>query len=65
VLVNGTDRVVVPAGATTFAMAKVPQDGVYGIAILTQPAGQTCTIANGGGTMGATDINNVAISCNP
>ena len=63
VVVNGTDRVVIPAGATSFAMAKVPQDGAYGIAILSKPANQTCTIANGTGTMGANDINNVAITC--
>ena len=44
-------------------MAKVPQDGVYGLAILTQPAGQTCTIANASGIMGAAAISNVAITC--
>lgn len=65
VLVNGSDRVAVAAGATSFAMAKVPQDGVYGVAILTQPAGQTCTIANGTGKMGAADINNLAVTCTP
>ncbi|MBQ5948527.1 hypothetical protein [Massilia sp. ST3] len=65
VLVNGADKVTIPAGATSFAMAKVPQDGVYGIAILTQPAGQTCTIANASGTMGAAAINNVAVTCTP
>ena len=63
VVVNGTDRVTIPAGATSFAMAKVPQDGVYGLAILTQPAGQTCTIANASGIMGAAAISNVAITC--
>jgi len=65
VLVNGSDRVAVAAGATSFAMAKVPQDGVYGVAILTQPAGQTCTIANGTGKMGAAGINNLAVTCTP
>lgn len=65
VLVNGPDRVDVAAGATTFAMAKVPQDGVYGIAILQQPNGQTCTIANGTGKMGAAAVNNVAVTCTP
>jgi hypothetical protein len=65
VLVNGSDRVTVAAGATSFAMAKVPQDGVYGVTILTQPAGQTCTIANGTGKMGAADINNLAVTCTP
>jgi len=63
VLVNGSDRVEVPAGATSFSMARVSEDANYGVVILTQPANQTCTVANGIGTMGANDVNNVAISC--
>ena len=63
VLVNGSDRVPVAAGATTFAMAKVNEDAPYGIAILTQPDNQTCTVANGSGVMGANDVANVAVTC--
>ncbi len=65
VLVNGADRVPVTPGATSFTMAKVNQDAPYGIAILTQPDNQTCTVANGTGTMGAGDVTNVAVSCGP
>lgn len=65
VLVNGSDRVTVPAGATTFAMARVAQDAPYGVSILTNPAGQSCTIANGVGTMGPADVNNVTVTCAP
>lgn len=65
VLVNGADRVAVPAGATSFAMAKVNEDAPYGIIILTQPDNQTCTLANGTGTMGANDVTNVAVTCGP
>lgn len=65
VLVNGSDRVTVPAGATTFAMARVAQDAPYGVSILTNPAGQGCTIANGVGTMGPADVNNVTVTCAP
>ena len=65
VLVNGSDRVPVPAGATTFSMARVAQDAPYGVSILANPAGQSCTIANGVGTMGAADMNNVTITCAP
>jgi hypothetical protein len=65
VLVNGSDRQEVPAGATKQLMAKVPEDAPYGVAILTQPANQTCTVANGSGTMGATDlIDKVVVTCN-
>lgn len=65
VLVNGSDRVPVAAGATSFTMAKVNEDAPYGIAILTQPDNQTCTVANGTGTVGQADITNVTVSCGP
>lgn len=65
VLINGSDRQTIPAGATTFAMARVAQDARYGISILANPAGQSCTIANGIGTMGAADVNNVVVTCAP
>jgi hypothetical protein len=65
VLVNGADRVPVSAGATSFAMAQVNEDAPYGVAVLTQPDNQTCTVANGSGIMGANDVLNVAVSCGP
>ena len=65
VLINGADRVIVPAGATTFTMARVAQDAPYGVSILTNPANQSCTVANGVGTMGAADVNNVTVTCAP
>ena len=65
-LVNGSDRVVVAAGATEFTLAQVAEDAAYGVAVLKQPGnGQTCSVANGSGTMGKTDITNVAITCAP
>ena len=63
VLVNGADRVPVAAGATTFRMADVDEDAPYGIAVLTQPDNQTCTVANGTGVMGATDVTTAAVTC--
>ena len=65
VLVNGSDRVAVAAGATSFTMAKVNEDAPYGIAILTQPDNQTCTVANGTGTVGQADVTNVTVTCGP
>lgn len=65
VVVNGSDKVPVPAGSTTFAMAKVGEDVPYGITILTQPAGLACSVARGVGTMSTADVNNVQLSCVP
>lgn len=63
VLVNGNNRVEVPAGATSFAMADVPEDSPYGITVLQQPADRNCTVANGTGTMLKADIANVQVNC--
>lgn len=64
-LVNGTDRVTVAPGATSFAMARINEDAPYAVGVLTQPANQTCTVANGAGTMGASDVTNIAVTCGP
>ena len=64
-LVNGSDNVKVAAGATSFKMADVPEDSPYGVTVLTQPAGQTCTVANGSGIVGPAAVTNVAITCTP
>jgi hypothetical protein len=73
ILVNGSDQVqVAPAasgGDVGFAMAPVSQGYPYGITVLKQPSGKTCTITRGIGTMGTIDItpeldvtNNTAIA---
>lgn len=64
-LVNGSDKVTVAPGATSFAMAKINEDAPYTVAVLTQPANQTCTVANGSGTMGANDVTNITVTCGP
>lgn len=64
VLVNGPDRVAVPAGATSFKLSKVGDGSPYGVTVLVQPAPQNCTVSNGTGTMGAADVNNIQVSCN-
>ncbi len=78
VLINGPDRKVIPANATSFTMTNVTTDATgkvtattgkvgfnapYGITVLTQPTGQTCTVANGTATMGAGAVNNVVVTC--
>lgn len=63
VVVNGTTSIAVPADNASFLLGSVGEDQPYGYAVLTQPAGRICSIANGSGTMGTTPISNVAISC--
>lgn len=64
VLINGANRVSVPANATSFQMNKVGDGSPYGVTVLTQPSNQTCTVANGTATMGAADVTNIQVSCN-
>ena len=70
VLINGSDKQTIPAGTTTWPMAPVNQDGAYGVTVLTQPTGQTCTVSggssgNGSGIMGETEATTVTVTCNP
>lgn len=65
VVVNGSDKVTIHPGDTTFQMAKVAEEAPYGLTILSQPAGLSCNIANGVGKMGTTDIGNVQVNCVP
>lgn len=63
VVVNGSTQIPVPADNSSFPLGKIGEDQPYGFAVLTQPAGRICSIANGSGTMGSADISNVAITC--
>jgi hypothetical protein len=69
VLVNGSDRKDVTATGGTavpVSFAEIPEDGPYGITILTQPDTQTCTIAGGSGTMTATGPGTApVVTCGP
>jgi hypothetical protein len=66
VLVNGSDRKPVSAGTSSVTMAQVPEDGPYGVTILTQPDTQTCTVSGGSGTMAASGPNTTpAVTCGP
>ena len=63
-LVNGTDTLEVTAAKTEFTMlATIPYGTVYGVTVLTQPAGQTCTVANGTDVMGDAPRNNIVVTC--
>ena len=64
VLVNGTDQATVTTANVNFTMpAPVPDGTVYGVTVLTQPAGQKCTVANGTDVMGEAPRNNIVVTC--
>jgi hypothetical protein len=62
---NGGDNLS-PTGNGNFTFATpVASGSVYKVTVLTEPINptQTCTIANGGGTVGSSNVTNVQISC--
>jgi hypothetical protein len=64
VLANGSDTVTVDAGATTFAFpAPIATGSSYTVTVQTQPAGLACAVTKGTGTMPASNVNTVAITC--
>jgi uncharacterized repeat protein (TIGR03803 family) len=60
---NGDDNHTITAnGSFTFDI-KIAHGSTYSVTVLTQPSGQTCTVAHGSGTIGAANVTNVAVTC--
>jgi hypothetical protein len=64
VLANGGETLAVQTNATTFTLpTPVISGGTYAMTVQTQPAGQTCTITNGSGTVRTANVANVVVAC--
>ena len=62
---GGAQTLAIPAnGGFTFPTA-LATGSSYAVTVATQPSGpsQTCSIANGSGQVGASDVTNVAVTC--
>ncbi len=62
---NGGDDLPISAnGAFSFA-SPIASGTAYNVTVKTQPSGpsQSCTVANGAGTIGSADVTNVAVTC--
>jgi uncharacterized repeat protein (TIGR03803 family) len=63
VLNNASDPTLVKGnGAFSFA-TRVPYHGGYSVTVLTQPAGQTCTVTSGSGTVSGANVTSVQVTC--
>jgi hypothetical protein len=60
---NGMDPVTFSSNGAVTVSASIATLAAYNITVATQPVGQTCSVANGVGVMGVTNISNVAVSC--
>ena len=68
VLTNGsTGGTVTPdKDATSYVFSlPVAYNQTYGVTVLTQPAGLTCSVANPTNTMGDANVTNINVSCVP
>jgi len=60
---NGGDNLSDSAiGGFTFATS-LAAGSAYDVTVQSSPAGQTCSVANGSGTVGSASITNVAVTC--
>ena len=61
---NGSDALTVSANSTFTFGAAVAAGGSYDVSVAHDPAGETCTVSNGSGTVAASAITSVFVSCN-
>ena len=63
-LANGADNVSPAANATSFVFPTALATGVnYSVTVTTQPNGLTCSVTNGSGTVGSSNVTNVQVTC--
>jgi hypothetical protein len=64
VLASNNASVTVSAGSTSFAFANGLTSGTaYAVTVQGSPNGQTCSVANGSGTIGTANVSNVVVTC--
>jgi hypothetical protein len=60
----GSQTVSVSAGASSYVFPTAEPTGTaYTVSVQTQPTGQTCTVSNPSGTVGASNVTNANVSC--
>ncbi len=62
---NGSDHVTVSANGIFTFPTQLASGAPYAVSVGTQPAHQTCTVTNGTGTVGTTNVTNVTVPCSP
>ena len=62
---NGTDNLTVTTNGPFSFATTIAGDGAFDVTVLTQPAGQTCAVANGSGLVdtGSDSVSSVAVTC--
>jgi hypothetical protein len=64
VLADGSTALSVPTNATSFTLpTKVAFGSSYAVVVKTQPTGLACVVSSGSGTMPASAVTNVSVTC--
>ena len=60
---NGGDDLTLTANGSFAFATRLAGGAAYNVTVRTNPSGQTCSVANGAGTIAAADVTNVAVTC--
>ena len=60
---NGSDSLSISSDGAFVFGTPIAHGGSYAVTVTTQPAGQTCSVTSGSGTIDAANVTNVSISC--
>jgi uncharacterized repeat protein (TIGR03803 family) len=63
--VDGSTQAVASGAKEVVLGASLPAGTAYTVRVATQPSAESCTVANGTGTMPASAVTDVAVSCSP
>jgi N-acetylneuraminic acid mutarotase len=62
---NGADTLTIPTNNTYNFSTPVASGSAYDVTVLTQPAGETCAVSNGTGTVGGANVTGIDVICTP
>jgi hypothetical protein len=60
---NGSESLPLAANGVFTFSTQLNDGAAYAVTVGTQPAGQTCSVANGSGTIAGANVTNVAVTC--
>ncbi len=60
---NGADALTVTANGTFTFKTALATGATYAVTVGTQPAGETCAVTSGSGTVGTTNVTTVKVAC--
>jgi hypothetical protein len=62
---NGGDNLSVSSNGSFNFASPVPSGSAYAVTLLTQPAGESCSVTSGSGTVVAANVTGIPVGCTP